>query len=91
MAVSKQRLNGNLKSLFPSIRKFGCSCDRCIESEVIANTSVLLVSFDDNDNGILHHSFFDILMGVVDSLFDSPYLSGNKEAAQLVDHFTLAS
>jgi ribonuclease BN (tRNA processing enzyme) len=60
------------------LREFGCSCNRCVGQRTTANTSVSLVSLDDNGDKILHHVLFDIGMGVVDSLVDSPYLTGSK-------------
>ena len=60
------------------LREFGCPCNRCVEQRTAASTSVSLVSLDDNGDRILHHILFDTGMGVVDSLVDSPYLSGKK-------------
>ncbi|MCK4599824.1 MBL fold metallo-hydrolase [Candidatus Bipolaricaulota bacterium] len=58
------------------LREFGCRCNRCLNPKV-ANTSVSLVSLDDNDDP-LYHLLFDVGMGVVDSLVESPCLSGDK-------------
>ena len=58
------------------LREFGCSCGRCVKRRRAANTSVSLITLD-NDK-ILHHVLFDIGMGVVDSLVDSPYLTGDE-------------
>ncbi|MFH1514388.1 MAG: MBL fold metallo-hydrolase, partial [bacterium] len=60
------------------LREFGCTCNRCVGQRTAANTSVSLVGLDDNGDKMLHHILFDIGMGVVDSLVDSPYLSSNK-------------
>ena len=60
------------------LREFGCPCTRCVDQRTAANTSVSLLSLDDNGDKILHHILFDIGMGVVDSLVNSPYLSGKK-------------
>jgi len=59
------------------LREFGCSCNRCAKQRRLANTSVSLISLDDNGR-VLRHVLFDIGMGVVNSLVDSPYLSGDK-------------
>jgi len=48
------------------LRWFGCSCTRCINPRNAANTSVSLIS--EEDNGGLHHILFDVGMRVVDSL-----------------------
>lgn len=60
------------------LREFGCPCKRCVGQRTAVNTSISLVSLDDNGDRILHHVLFDIGMSVVDSLIDSPFLSGNK-------------
>lgn len=59
------------------LREFGCDCARCRWQRRTANTSVSLITFSDNGD-TSHHVLFDVGMRVVDSLVDSPHLSGNK-------------
>lgn len=53
---------------------FGCSCRRCQDfSSHRANTSVSLLSFDDQDR-LVHHILFDVGDGVADSLVRNHWL-----------------
>jgi ribonuclease BN (tRNA processing enzyme) len=59
------------------LQEFGCDCPRCTRQERVANTSLSLVSLDD-DGETVSHILFDVGMNVADSLLASPYLVGPK-------------
>jgi ribonuclease BN (tRNA processing enzyme) len=59
------------------LREYGCHCKRCLEKRKSINTSVSLIGLSENDE-TLYHILFDVGMGVVDTLVNSPYLSGTK-------------
>ena len=61
----------------PLLRQFGCDCGRCNDPAPQANTSVSLISLDENGE-TAHHILFDVGAGVTDSLRRIPYLTGAK-------------
>lgn len=61
----------------PLLRQFGCDCDRCNDPAPQANTSVSLISLDENGD-TAYHILFDVGVGVTDSLRRLPYLAGVK-------------
>ena len=59
-------------------KEFGCPCKRCSIQNNTANTSVSLVGVDENSERVIYHILIDIGTGVVDSLANCSYLSGDK-------------
>ena len=55
------------------LREFGCNCKRCSKPRKVANTSISLVAFDEDEDYPIFHILFDVGMHVVDSLCDIPY------------------
>ena len=60
----------------PMLRLFGCECDRCLALGRKANTSVSLITRDNQRT--TNHLIFDAGLGVVDSLLDSHLLDGDQ-------------
>ena len=60
------------------IKEFGCPCKRCVSKRKSANTFVSLLGLDKANGKIKYHVLFDVGMGVVNSLVDSPFLLGDN-------------
>ena len=60
------------------MREFGCPCKRCISNRKSANTSVSLIGLDKATGKTKYHILFDVGMGVVNSLVNNPFLSGDN-------------